>query len=696
MQFGSRWDTELLAPYPDVNTVGDDARSDPNVADLQCTEKRALGTGFICMRYAAYGRFLTDQHLPITVYVGQHATGRRVTFNGYTLGGELVDSDSVDLPTGKTTYDKPLTLYPALDKPIVFFELVHTVDAIGNIPPLGGAPGFDDLTFNTPGLLQGSPPRFSLVRAEAGDLLLKREGIESTHFKLNRHNGSRGALSYTVEGVPLGVQAIWTPTPPTDAAAMTLTFTTSGAAPLGTYPIKITASPRGPDAGYGAPASVTFNLRIVAANCLQEVAVGPITALADCFVRTKGAAALYYAEPGKTVRMNGIDLTPRPTERIVLQPYFGAVATLDEMAAKASYGEVKVTVPPAPGFPDARIEGSVKPLSFEVPVPHGARAAQSGSLPFPLIPTSLKAPSFPLPLDDIGKLEANPDGSTTFTAYLRLPYPLSNLSAQARLTTTNGQGLRLDELHVRGKNIPIFGINFTDVSADYNRALADFRGSADADLPAGLQSPHVHGAIHFQKGVLRSLYAELSRLNVQIFPAIFLQKLGGGFSTSPLQIRAAVGISAGPEFVGDLTAAYLDGQFSWTFNEDSSWTLEADPVSLSVVGIPLVNANAHLYFPSASFKFAGHIDKNWGPLSIRANLGGGLNPDPFWFYVQGDGEICVGFCVSGSAIMSNVGVAGCGGFTVKVPLIFKTIKVELKAGLGWRWSEAPTPFTVVI
>ena len=417
----------------------------------------------------------------------------------------------------------------------------------------------------------------------------------------------------------------------------------------------------------------------VAKDCDENttVKVGGVVPVAPCLSTFgSGSGKVYAAAPGQSVRINGLDVKPAKGERVAFQPSTNGVGTVNKEVTAATTTPVNFTLAGADDDETADLGLGKQTLQWTVP--------KGGELPFS--PPSINAPKFPLPVASIGNFKPKADGSMAFTLYLKLPNPIDNVSGEAVVSTSNGSGFKLDELHVKAHNVPIFTINVTDLSVDWIREPSQFDGSLGVDFPGqpGYAAPHLLGEVHFVKSKLTKVYAELQNLNVQMFPNVFLQDVGAGLETEPLlKLLGSARVSVGPELVGGLPPAVeVDGDFSLTLGGGWPYSFSVDQATASTLGIPLATAHATVW-SNGDADFGGSLSFSAFPYSFTASVSGGFGGS--WFYVFGKGEGCAGFdivghiCIGASGIVSNIGFAACG-------IVSPPIVPDFAAGFGIYWG----------
>ncbi len=215
-----------------------------------------------------------------------------------------------------------------------------------------------------------------------------------------------------------------------------------------------------------------------------------------------------------------------------------------------------------------------------------------------------------------------------------------------------------------GSSIPLpAGLSF-----DYDPSTGDWTGSASIGIP-GLPGggENVSVAIVFHG---TSLVSATGTFNGTIPIATGVDLTGAQFSITedPLTITAGITINA---------LEILTGNGTLTVQPNTPWKVSfTGTLSLDSL-VPLASG----YFAvgeQSGFAFGGGFAYNFGPVSLSANIQGQFQSATAW-YVEGSGSACIVVCVDASAIVSNVGVAGCGS----IDLGFTTIGI----GVGYTWDD---------
>ncbi|MEA2160332.1 MAG: large repetitive protein, partial [Solirubrobacteraceae bacterium] len=184
-------------------------------------------------------------------------------------------------------------------------------------------------------------------------------------------------------------------------------------------------------------------------------------------------------------------------------------------------------------------------------------------------------------------------------------------------------------------------------------------------FPAYKVSAH----ILIQNGALRELGGKVEGLDIPVFAGVFLNEVHFQIVTDPLTLSGGAGFTA---LAGALTG-------------NLDMVIRTKPVFLrlegriAVASIPL--ARAYVQYDEANHStvsFGGHLGVDFGPVSMNADLAGAISGQTGDFFIEGQGEVCVGICINAGALMSNVAVALCGGFHIG-PL-------KLEAGAAYRFS----------
>ena len=234
---------------PVVKSVGGQAQSSPNVADITCPLCNE-GLGSVPETTGTF----TAQRSHVSVYVGflgspaspcaidstasTCAVVKLLAFD--SSGNQVAASPPATVTQGAGVHT--LLSVSTKSPQIVGFEVVarDPTDDFADI-------AIDDLTFDSP---SSSHPDFTLSTAST-QVNVAQGASANDAITIARLSGSSGGISFSVSGLPPGVSAQFAPNP-AGGGSTTLTLTADPTAPatLGAYPsITITGTPQAPSAG---------------------------------------------------------------------------------------------------------------------------------------------------------------------------------------------------------------------------------------------------------------------------------------------------------------------------------------------------------------------------------------------------------------------------------------------------------------
>jgi hypothetical protein len=401
-------------------------------------------------------------------------------------------------------------------------------------------------------------------------------------------------------------------------------------------------------------------------DCIPSLEVGPIKALAACFV-----ARGQESESAGRVRLNGIDLTPaRPGVKIRVNRRTFAVT---------STGPVELRIGGLALLRD-KLEWRRPDAVFEI---DGKSDAKDPGPDFKTKNQNL----FGLPVDGSAKLELT-DGKTVLTVTVEvpddgpLPKPLKRLagySGELRAAATNESGLVLDggKLTFPGLRAGFVEIQGAELAISLSGSSYHFDGKATV-FPFRFNRIGFEGTlgIGFGDGYFKlGLAAE--QLNRALVYGFFLQKVGLELQINPFGLMGSAGVTFGPQFRlgGDLiSAARLDGSLQYLSGGD------AEPASVELAGaLELAEADAAdgkvTVKSDATIDAEGTFKFEVAGYGLEGKLDGwfdGLRA----FNVEGGVELSIpGPNGSGDAVLSTRGVGACRhGFGPDV-------------GFGYTWGE---------
>ena len=400
-------------------------------------------------------------------------------------------------------------------------------------------------------------------------------------------------------------------------------------------------------------------------DCAPSLEVGPIKALAACFV-----ASGEESESAGRVRLNGIDLTPaRPGVKVRVNRRTFAVT---------STGPVELRIGGLSLLRD-KLEWRRPEAVFEI---DGKSDAKDPGPEFKTKNQKL----FGLPVDGSAKLELT-DGKTVVTVTVEVPEDgalpkqlkrLAGYSGELRAAATNESGLVLDggKLTFPGLKAGFVEIQGAELAISLSGSTYHFDGKATV-FPFRFNRMGVDGSlgIGFGDGYFKlGLAAE--QLNRALVYGFFLQKVGLELQINPFGLLGAAAVTFGPQFRfdGDLiSAGRLDGSLQYLSGGDD------DPASVELAGaLELAEADAadgKVTVTRDSVDVEGKFKFKVAGYGLDGKLTGwfdGLRA----FNVEGGAELSIpGPNGSGDAVLSARGVGACRhGFGPDV-------------GFGYTWGK---------
>lgn len=228
-----------------------------------------------------------------------------------------------------------------------------------------------------------------------------------------------------------------------------------------------------------------------------------------------------------------------------------------------------------------------------------------------------------------------------------------------------------------------------------------WNGNAVIELPSsGVQLAAFGGLANGQVSELGGFVDNLGR-RLPIAPNVYLDRIGVGLCLTPppLQLRGDVGIAIFPT-TGDEALAKIDGHVTYT--DSYPWKLEIGGTVKALdtqIGTGSVTLNG---WGGVAFQLAASMDL-YGVASLSGQINGWVDPPSNQYAVSGSVHACISIlgCAEGSAVVSNLGVAGCITITSTIqspdliitlgdpPTIgFDTRTLYLTAGVGYRWGAS--------
>jgi hypothetical protein len=249
----------------------------------------------------------------------------------------------------------------------------------------------------------------------------------------------------------------------------------------------------------------------------------------------------YYVST-EPIRVNGLDMIPRPGASIVLA--VGGLFSTRFTAQHAAY-LVTSSADVLLGNLPLRIG-----LPFDYPVGAGSTSAHIADFdikhPLPFLP------EFPdLPFTGTLSADLVRGGATQIAANVGLPEVFTDeegngLTTGLTLRTDNANGLYLNSFHLSIPNADLGEVAVEKAELDYSRATATLEGKATVALPS---SDHVSAEIGFLRGNFNKFHFDYMfgpGEGIEVFDGIYLTELFGGLRINPTELEGGSRVSIGP------------------------------------------------------------------------------------------------------------------------------------------------------
>jgi hypothetical protein len=292
-------------------------------------------------------------------------------------------------------------------------------------------------------------------------------------------------------------------------------------------------------------------------------------------------------------------------------------------------------------------------------------------------------------------------GGTTISAHMQLPDPIA-VTGDTTLHTDQAHGLLLDKIHVGvdpPKEVDVGVLRIKQLSVDYDAASDSFGGFAIMELIAGGEIKASFGFKHGQFDHASGVYGGPPLPLVIYAPDVTLNKLGFAAATTAKTLgpgnteitvpglHLAGGVEIGVGTAGGTSVVSVDalpagfpgvspgaGGLTFDFPSGNYPAHVGAGGKVKVLGIELGAGTADFY-TSGLFRFSSSFALGTKTLGASANVAGAVDVPSGSFYAEGDSEVCVIACVSGSAIISSIGVAACADLYL------------VNVGVGYKWSD---------
>jgi hypothetical protein len=314
------------------------------------------------------------------------------------------------------------------------------------------------------------------------------------------------------------------------------------------------------------------------------------------------------------------------------------------------------------------------------------------------------------------------DRKSEFAFELALPNVFTLLSkTPARISVfvlnDNANGFRIDGASGKVPTAFLGPLEITDLSLEYRKADNTWNGGANLKLaelsPVALRaSPEDHpdNGFGLRDGRFDHAGAALDfpipGAQPQIFPGVFLRRIGFSIGVNPTRFRGTGTIAVGQvaEVDGELAAIFASQGAPYTFPQEtgplnalagsevrSTAFALGGKVNLKVpkldFQIPLQSAYGVYVYPDY-FGMGGGFEFGIADVfKLKGGVNGWVVVGTGTFDVEGKVEICLDdlACVEGGAVVSSKGIGACA----VVPIPFGLGTVPLPAGVGYKWGELP-------
>jgi len=368
------------------------------------------------------------------------------------------------------------------------------------------------------------------------------------------------------------------------------------------------------------------------------------------------------------ITLNGLVIEPLPGSQIVLDP---ATLRLDTIGpARVLLRNAGAEVELFRGIINRDL-GNLSPGTalFEFP----QEKYQANVLGFPVasgVPVILTQKGVRIPLE------------------IKLPAVFGGFTGKATLLGEEGQGLRLESLHVSIGPIPLGVAILDNVSLDWQFG-GTWTGSGQVMVPA---TGRIKATISFIGGDFASAsFSYAPNPPITIGPFVYLTSVGGGFALEPdLEITATASAGAGAPVQGAQPIT-VNGKFTMTFPSDGPGKFQ---MNASIDLLALTIGQGELKFDTTGYAaFKGGSNVALGPLTGNVDVNGFVDATGGQFGAQATGslEICVTVEIAGEDVdlcagvgadlaLSSIGLAACAKFSP--PVID-----DFSAGIEQRWDE---------
>lgn len=358
------------------------------------------------------------------------------------------------------------------------------------------------------------------------------------------------------------------------------------------------------------------------------------------------------------VRINGIDLKPVGSGRIVIDPEGRTVTSTGVVATTVGgvpidVGKVAWNVP--------KDQPRVNLGSFE-----GEEKGKSSDF-------------FGFPIKGSAKVELL-DKRSEVLMHVGLPSLFKGLTGDVTLRADNVVGLRFDGLEIRAPHAQLGPLEIKDLVIRY-MVGGNFSGSGIIILPPNPPGATLTASFSFINAAFAHAEGDFKPVSpVPVASGVFMTHLGFGLFVQPppTKITGQIGLIGGPQVAGK-AALTLEGEAFYKFPSPPKPAHLHIGAKANVAGfIDMGEANFD-YFSNGLVKLDGKVEKSIaGLVSIKIGVAGFIDFPAEQFSFDGGGEGCfVGECIAKvDSTVSSRGIAACGKVLV-VPI----------PGLAYRWGE---------
>jgi subtilisin-like proprotein convertase family protein len=272
----------------------------------------------------------------------------------------------------------------------------------------------------------------------------------------------------------------------------------------------------------------------------------------------------------------------------------------------------------------------------------------------------------------------------------------------------NTHAFRLDNGHLHVDTLFLGPLEIDQFDLDYQSQGNVWNGGADLKLPVSspfvlhARPPPPDNGIGLAGGGFDHAGAtvEFSPESApQLFPGVFLTKIGVSIGARPTRFRGVVQLRAANivQVDGQLILVLASPEQPYTFPAEGAGqelapivghTFEstafaaggAISIATPIGNLPLASAYILYEYP-AYFEFSGGFGVDLAVFSVNGRVGGFVDLDQGRFNVEGNLDACIAdlACLNVASVVSSKGIAACGSI--------KVIFARVTAGVGYRWGD---------